>query len=139
VTTRRGAHVAPSVRPRWPAVVGAIGAGLAVALGAFGAHALEGALTPARAATFETAVRYQFLHALALLALDASRAAGATPHATARTVAIALTVGTGVFSGALYALVATDIGAFGAIAPIGGILLLVGWGAWAWGLARRRT
>jgi uncharacterized membrane protein YgdD (TMEM256/DUF423 family) len=110
-----------------------------VALGAFGAHALEGALTEARAATFETAVRYQFLHALALLALDASRAAGVTPSATARTVALALTAGTGVFSGALYALVATDVGAFGAIAPVGGVLLLVGWGAWAWGLARRRT
>jgi uncharacterized membrane protein YgdD (TMEM256/DUF423 family) len=135
----RAGRGASYVGPGWPSVVGAIGAGLAVALGAFGAHALEGALTAARAATFETAVRYQFLHALALLALDASRAAGVTPSATARTVALALTAGTGVFSGALYALVATDVGAFGAIAPVGGVLLLVGWGAWAWGLARRRT
>jgi uncharacterized membrane protein YgdD (TMEM256/DUF423 family) len=133
----RADHAGSSAGPRWPSVVGAIGAGLAVALGAFGAHALE--MTAARAATFETAVRYQFLHALALLALDASRAAGATPSATARTVALALTAGTGVFSGALYALVATDVGAFGAVAPVGGVLLLVGWGAWAWGLARRRV
>jgi len=124
--------------PRWPAVVGALGAGTAVALGAFGAHALQDVLTPARAATFETAVRYQFLHALALLALDASRAAGATPPGAARLAAAGLTSGTLLFSGALYALVASGAGAFGAIAPIGGALLLLGWSAWAWGLARRR-
>lgn len=123
---------------RWLGVVGALGACTAVALGAFGAHALEDVLTPARAATFETAVRYQFLHALALLALDASRAAGATPEAIARRAAVALGVGTAVFSGSLYALVATDIGAFGAIAPVGGGLLLVGWGTWAWGFMQRR-
>jgi uncharacterized membrane protein YgdD (TMEM256/DUF423 family) len=137
--TIRGGRAASFSGPHWPGVVGAIGAGLAVALGAFGAHALEGVLTAGRSATFETAVRYQFLHALALLALDASRAAGATPGTTARRVAIALTAGTVVFSGALYALVATDVGAFGAVAPVGGVVLLVGWGAWAWGLARRRT
>jgi uncharacterized membrane protein YgdD (TMEM256/DUF423 family) len=123
--------------PVWPGAVGAVAAGLAVALGAFGAHALDGVLTPARAATFETAVRYQFLHALALLVLDASRVAGATPPAAVRMIAAALTAGMVLFSGALYALVATDSGVFGAIAPVGGGLLLLGWGAWAWALARR--
>jgi uncharacterized membrane protein YgdD (TMEM256/DUF423 family) len=123
--------------PGWPGVAGALAAGLAVALGAFGAHVLDGVLTPARAATFETAVRFQFLHALALLTLDASRAAGATPAAAVTRVAITFTAGVALFSGALYALVATDIGAFGAVAPFGGGLLLLGWGAWGWALARR--
>jgi uncharacterized membrane protein YgdD (TMEM256/DUF423 family) len=123
---------------RWIGGAGALAAGLAVALGAFGAHALADVLSEARAATFETAVRYQLVHGVALLALEAGRAAGAIAAQRARLVALALGGGTLVFSGALYALVATDIGAFGAVAPIGGVLLLLGWGLWAWSLLHRR-
>ncbi len=112
--------------------IGALGAGAAVALGAFGAHALDGVLTAGRLATFETAVRYQFLHALALLVLHQARLGGTLSAAATYRVASSLLAGTVLFSGALYALVATDASAFGAIAPIGGALLILGWAQWAW-------
>ena len=118
--------------------VGAVLAGAAVALGAFGAHALDGVLSTSRLETFETAVRYQFFHALALLILHQSQLAGAMSHAAVRRVGMTLVAGTAIFSGALYALVATDVGAFGAIAPVGGGLLLLGWGQWAWSARPRR-
>jgi uncharacterized membrane protein YgdD (TMEM256/DUF423 family) len=125
--------------PRWPGGVGAAAAGLAVAAGAFGAHALEDVLTPARLATFETAARYQLVHAIGLVALQAAIAAGAAaPRALARAAA-ALTVGTSLFSGSLYLLVATDVGAWGAVAPIGGAAMIAGWAIAAWALARGRA
>lgn len=94
---------------------------LGVALGAFGAHVLTDIVTPQRLATFETAVRYQMYHALALLVL------AALPKETHR-AALFFIVGTLIFSGSLYLLVLTDTGWFGAITPIGGVLQLVGWG-----------
>lgn len=100
---------------------------LAVALGAFGAHALEGRLTPSRLATFETAVRYQALHGLGLLAI-----VGLRRETALRTSAPLITAGSVLFCGSLYALVATDAGAWGAVAPIGGVLLVAGWSALAW-------
>lgn len=119
-------------------VIGGVLAGTAVALGAFGAHALADVLSASRLGTFETAVRYQFLHALALLILHHARAAGTMAAADAARVGVTLLTGTLVFSGALYALVATDVGAFGAIAPVGGGLLLLGWALWAWSARPRR-
>jgi uncharacterized membrane protein YgdD (TMEM256/DUF423 family) len=118
--------------------IGAVLAGAAVALGAFGAHALDGVLSTSRLATFETAVRYQFLHALALLVLHHARLAGALGAAAAARVGVTLVAGTAIFAGSLYALVATDVGAFGAIAPVGGGLLLLGWAQWAWAARPRR-
>ena len=108
------------------AAAGALSAGLAVALGAFGAHALEGVLTPERLATFETAVRYQFLHALALLVL----AQAPLPEGAQRRIALLLLGGSAVFAGALYALIATGIGVWGAVAPIGGAAMIAGWLGW---------
>jgi len=101
---------------------------LAVALGAFGAHALQGVLRPERMLTFETAVRYQLMHALAALAAGslAPRLRGATRAGGT------LLLGSLVFSGSLYALVATDLGTFGAIAPLGGGLMIAGWLLLAW-------
>jgi len=103
-----------------------------VALGAFGAHALEGQLRPERLATFETAVRYHLIHALAagLAASLGSRVRGAPVAATL------LLAGSAVFAGSLYALVATDVGTFGAIAPVGGAGMIAGWLALAWGAWR---
>ncbi|MCA9838247.1 MAG: DUF423 domain-containing protein [Trueperaceae bacterium] len=103
-----------------PAQLGAILAFLAVALGAFGAHGLKGILSPDRLATYETAVRYQMYHALALLVI------GALPKVTYRAAPV-LFVGVLVFSGSLYLLVATNLSWLGAVAPIGGVLMLVGW------------
>ena len=96
---------------------------LGVAAGAFGAHALDGVLRPERMATFETAVRYQLLHALAA----AVAAVAAVRLARARLAALLLLLGSFVFSGSLYALIASDVGLFGAVAPIGGAAMIAGW------------
>ncbi len=104
-----------------PAKLGALLAFLGVALGAFGAHALRDLVTPERLVTFETAVRYQMFHALGLLAL------GALPPRTHR-AAWPLFLGSVLFSGSLYLLVALNLSWLGAVAPVGGALQLVGWG-----------
>jgi len=101
---------------------------LAVAAGAFGAHGLQGVLTAARLETWETAARYQMYHALALLFLGL--AAARRPAVRWSGPAILLFAGTVVFSGSLYALALTGVGALGAVAPIGGAGLLAGW-IWA--------
>lgn len=103
-----------------PARLGALLAFLGVALGAFGAHALDGLLSPDRLETYQTAVRYQMFHALGLLAL------GALPEQAWR-AAPWLLWGSVIFSGSLYALVFSEVSVLGAVAPIGGVLQLVGW------------
>ena len=104
-----------------PARLGALLAFLGVALGAFGTHALRDLVTPERLGTFETAVRYQMFHALGLLAL------GALPPKAWRAM-WPLFLGSLLFSGSLYLLVATNLSWLGAVAPVGGALQLVGWG-----------
>ena len=100
---------------------------LGVAIGAFGAHALHDTLVRAgRLDTFETAVRYQFYHALALLAVGVLWAARPELRALGTTGAL-WAGGIVVFSGSLYALCFTGITKLGAVAPVGGLLLLGGW------------
>ena len=100
---------------------------LGVAIGAFGAHALHDALARAgRLDTFETAVRYQFYHALALFAAGVLWAARPELRALGTTGAL-WAGGIVVFSGSLYALCFTGITKLGAVAPVGGLLLLGGW------------
>jgi uncharacterized membrane protein YgdD (TMEM256/DUF423 family) len=106
-------------------IVSALLGFLGVAAGAFGAHGLRGRLEPRDLEIFETAVRYQLVHALALglvAALAGSRASGALNGA-----GWAFTIGVGVFSGSLYALVLTQTRWLGAITPLGGVAMLVGW------------
>ncbi len=103
-----------------PGKVGAVLALLAVALGAFGAHALKEVITPERLQTFETGVRYQMYHALALLVMSV------LPLKNYR-AAWLLLIGTLIFSGSLYLLVLTNISVFGAITPLGGVVQLSGW------------
>ena len=104
---------------------GALLGGLAVAAGAFGSHLLQSALTPAELATFETGVRYQMYHALALILCGVvGRGTGLAAHS--------FLWGTCMFSGSLYLLVASGPGwLLGPVTPIGGTLLLVGWAALA--------
>ncbi len=91
-----------------------------MALGAFGAHGLRSRVSPDLLAVFETGVRYQMYHALALiLCANLSRGAGFAAHG--------FLWGTVVFSGSLYLLVLTDARWLGAITPIGGTLLIIGW------------
>jgi uncharacterized membrane protein YgdD (TMEM256/DUF423 family) len=107
-------------------VLGGISGGVAVALGAFGAHALKARLTADRLATFETGVRYQMYHALALLAVAAAIARW--PASTFPNVAGWLFVaGTLLFSGSLYLLCLTNKRWWGAVTPFGGLAFIVGW------------
>jgi len=105
--------------------LGAVLGFLSVALGAFGAHALKAQLPPPALAAFETAVRYQFLHALALLFVGAQGHAAPRPGAT---LAGGLFVGGIVlFSGSLYALAFSGVNLWGAVTPVGGLCFLAGW------------
>lgn len=97
----------------------------AVLLGAFGAHALQSVLTEAQQNTFETAVRYQMYHALALIVLSVS--AKAFHPKKWYWGMILLVAGTGVFSISLYLYVATSLRMFAIITPLGGSALILGW------------
>jgi uncharacterized membrane protein YgdD (TMEM256/DUF423 family) len=106
--------------------LGALFGGLAVVAGAFGAHALRDQLAPARLVQFELAVRYQMYHALALIA--AGCAAQRWPASTANPAGWAFVIGILIFCGTVYALAFGSPRWFGAITPIGGLALIVGWG-----------
>lgn len=117
------------------AVLGAGSAFVAVAAGAFGAHALRARLTPDLLAVFETGVRYQMYHALALFAV--AWVAGRWPDAAALSWAGWLFLaGTVLFSGSLYVLALTGMRWLGAVTPFGGVAFLAGWAALAWGVLR---
>jgi uncharacterized membrane protein YgdD (TMEM256/DUF423 family) len=112
--------------------VGSVLVGLGVVFGAFGSHALKASLSPQQLATFETGVRYQMYHGLGLLAL--AWAISNWPERRLVPAAWLLLAGTVVFSGSLYLLVLTGARWFGAITPLGGVALIVGWGLVAWRL-----
>jgi uncharacterized membrane protein YgdD (TMEM256/DUF423 family) len=107
-------------------LAGACLAVFGVGLGAFGAHALKGRLAADALAVFETGVRYQMYHALALLALAWASARWPGPLMTAG--GWLLIAGVLVFSGSLYVLALTGVRYFGAITPIGGLAFMAGWG-----------
>lgn len=101
--------------------------GLGVAIGAFGAHGLRKMLEETgRFDTFETAVRYQFYHMLALLAVGILLALRPDIRGLSLTAWLFLG-GILLFSGSLYTLCFTGITKMGAVAPIGGLLLIAGW------------
>lgn len=115
--------------------LGAASAFLAVAAGAFGAHGLRDTLTPDRLATWETAARYQMYHALALVAVGLLAARGrGTPAAGWLFVA-----GTVLFSGSLYVLALSGVGAWGAVTPFGGVAWLAGWAVLAFAARKPRA
>ena len=97
---------------------------LAVALGAFGAHGLKDVLTQDMKAIYETGVRYQAYHALALFVV-----AWLCERAPSRASAAGVCFAAGIllFSGSLYALSLTGVRKLGAITPIGGLFFLAGW------------
>lgn len=112
-----------SVRRAFSSAAAAFGAS-AVALGAFGAHALQSRLDEAALHIWHTAVEYQFWHALALLVLASVpvRATGAW-----RASGIAFIAGMLLFCGSLYALALGMPKWVGAITPVGGLALIAGW------------
>lgn len=100
--------------------------GLAVAIGAFGAHALRPVLEQTgRAETYELAVRYQFYHAFAILFCGMLMLH--FPSRQLKRAVICFTLGTAIFSGSLYILSLSGITMMGAITPVGGLLLIAGW------------
>ncbi len=114
--------------PRFWIVCGAVWAALGVGLGAFGAHGLEDYFQehPEDQEIYRTADRYQMYHALGVIlaGLVASVSAGSRWALWSGGL---LLVGNLIFSGCLYAIVLTDIRILGAIVPIGGTAMIVGW------------
>lgn len=111
-------------------ILGCVFALLAVAAGAFGAHALRARLPPDLLMVFETGVRYQMYHALGLLAV-----AWAAMHWSGTAVAAAgwlFIAGIMIFSGSLYLLSLSGMRWLGAITPLGGAAFLAGWLLLAW-------
>ncbi len=96
-----------------------------MALGAFGAHALKSRLTPELLAIFETGSRYHLIHALALFA--AAWAVTRFDPAFSRLAGWSFAAGVFVFSGSLYILALSGVRAWGAVTPLGGLMLLAGW------------
>lgn len=110
----------------------ALFAGTAVGLGAFAAHGMKGSYDAAALQTFETGVRYQMYHGLALglcaLLLRGGWRVGAA--------AVSFVVGIVLFSGSLYGLVLLDARWLGPVTPIGGVAFLFGWALLLWGGGR---
>ena len=117
-------------------LLGALFGFLGVALGAMGAHALSHRLTPDRLAIYETAVRYQMYHALALLAV--AWAVGRFPGGFPAAAGWLFVAGVLIFSGTLYGLAFGAPRWFGAITPIGGLCFLAGWAALVLAAIRNR-
>jgi len=118
-------------------IVGALSAAIAVLTDAFAAHGLRGVLEPARLATWQTAARYQFLHAFALLVVGL--AAPRLASGWLRAAGLAFSLGTLLFSGSLYVLALTGLRALGMITPLGGVAFVIGWVCLAVSAVRART
>lgn len=110
--------------------IGALLAFLAVAAGAFGAHALRGRVDADLLAVFETGARYHMYHSLALLL--SAWAAERWPGPASRAAGWLFVTGIVVFSGSLYLLALSGIRWLGAVTPLGGVAFLLGWLALGW-------
>ena len=117
-------------------------AAITVALGAFGAHKLEGSVTEKAVKTFETAVRYQFYHAIALAITGMMYKA--YPNKWISTSGMFFLFGILLFSGSLYlltlsiAIESADFGWVGPITPIGGVFFILGWVYLAVGIRNKK-
>ncbi|OPG15851.1 DUF423 domain-containing protein [Ferroacidibacillus organovorans] len=109
--------------------LGALFLFLAVALGAFGAHALRARLEPTQLAVYQTGIQYHLIHGLAIIIVGvialARQAMGSSSLLT--TSGVLFAVGIILFSGSLYLLAMTGIRKLGAITPFGGLFFLAGW------------
>jgi len=117
-------------------ITATISGALAVIVGAFGAHALQELLeSNQRLSTFETASQYHFYHSIALLFIGyylKRRSSGVLNGS-----AICMLLGILVFSGSLYLLSMTNQTILGGVAPVGGVLLVMGWGFLSFGIWKR--
>lgn len=106
--------------------LGALNGFLSVALGAFGAHALEGILTPERMSTWETAVRYEMYHAFALVAVGLLKMKFPTSKLL-NWAGWLFFLGIVLFTGSLFIICLAGITTLGIITPMGGVSFLIGW------------
>jgi uncharacterized membrane protein YgdD (TMEM256/DUF423 family) len=113
---------------------------VAVLLGAFGAHALKSVLSPEKLQSYETGVRYQLIHALALITLSIYSQQNQSNHLSNKGIvwsAHFFIVGCFLFSGSIYGLALLSVihpswaFALGPITPIGGLCFMLGWANWA--------
>jgi uncharacterized membrane protein YgdD (TMEM256/DUF423 family) len=119
----------------WSAI-GAAGLGLAVILGAFGAHGLRGKLDAYSMGIYERAVFYQFIHAIGLLVVPVLARMDALRPWAGTLVCALLAAGIVIFCGSLYLLGLTGTRWLGAITPIGGLCFIAAWLVLAAALAR---
>ncbi|MDX5379484.1 MAG: DUF423 domain-containing protein [Halomonas sp.] len=115
----------------------ALSGAVTVMAGAFAAHALQGALPERLFGAFETGVRYQAWHTLAMLGVLAWRAS--RPMRGQYLVLGLWTAGMLLFSGSLYAMAFSGLGALGMLTPFGGVLMIAGWLALALCALRARS
>lgn len=113
------------MRTRTLVIIAALLLMLGVGTGAFGAHGLKAHVGPGQLAVWQTAVLYQFVHALGLLGVAALRPQLQARLATA--AAAFMLAGIVIFSGSLYALVLTGTRMLGAITPVGGVCFMAAW------------
>ena len=111
--------------------IAAIFGGLSVAGGAFGAHALREKSSERSLEIFDTGARYQMYHALALLLVAILMSRLESPPTTLLVSGWLFIIGVVIFSGSLYAISLTGIKSLGAVAPLGGLALMLGWAALA--------
>jgi uncharacterized membrane protein YgdD (TMEM256/DUF423 family) len=111
--------------------IAAIFGGLSVAGGAFGAHALREKISERSLEIFDTGARYQMYHALALLLVAMLMSRLDSSPTTLLVSGWLFIIGVVIFSGSLYALSLTGIKSLGAVAPLGGLALMLGWAALA--------
>jgi uncharacterized membrane protein YgdD (TMEM256/DUF423 family) len=119
----------------WSAV-GAIALALAVSIGAFGAHALQGRLDAYSRGVYETGVLYHFFHALGLLIVSVLPRMGALSAAHASRICLLLAIGIVLFSGSLYILAISGERMLGAVTPFGGLSFIAAWVLLAYWLIR---
>jgi uncharacterized membrane protein YgdD (TMEM256/DUF423 family) len=120
-----------SFSPKLFLAVGALLGGSAVGVGAFATHSLRGALDNNALSLIKTAAQYQMYHALALLAVGLLCLYQKEPSLALKVSGSAFIVGVLGFSGSLYGLSCTSLVWFGFLTPVGGLFLLMGWGALA--------
>ena len=109
------------------AALAAVNAFIAVAAGAFAAHALKARLAPEMLVTFETGARYHMYHSLALFAVAWLVTRGGAGVKLAGFGGWAFLLGIVLFSGSLYAYSMTGVRSLAIITPLGGLAFLVGW------------
>ena len=122
-------------------ILGSLFAMLSVVFGAFGAHYLKTIFTPELLSSFETGVKYQMYHSLALLFTGII---SKNIHQKAKLITILFTTGIILFSGSIYALcilksnLQIGLGGLGILTPIGGLFFIIGWGLLALNIAKSK-